>query len=735
VTTGNVGKPVEILLIEDNPGDVRLIQEMLAGSGQDRYQLECTDRLSKGLECLVKGGIDVVLLDLSLPDSQGLDTFDKVQAQAPAVPLVLLTGADDKMLAVQAVRQGAQDYLVKGDIDSTVLGHAMRYAVERNRVVQELRESEERYRLLADNVTDIIWTSGIDLTLTYVSLSVTRILGYSTEEVIGKKVDAFLTPASFEVATKVLAEELAIESMEQKDLFRSRMLELELNCRYGSTIWAEMMMSFLRDPDDRAVGILGVARDITARKRAEDALQESRASLHNIIHGSADGIVIVDRQGIVRFVNPAAESLFGRKADELVHASFGFPIVAGDTTELDIVRQDGEMAVAEMRVTETRWDGESACLASLRDITERKRVEEALRASEEKLRNLFDSASDGIFTIDLNGVYTEVNERMLEMQGLSSKDEILGKNAFEFVAPRDIDRAMVDMQRTLQQWSVARLEYSILRTDGSEFPAEISGTALKDDYGNPVGFIGISRDITERKQIEEMKSDFVSLVSHQLKTPVLGIKAGIENMLEGLAGDLTTEQKQYLQDMYDICVRNYRLVTNLLNISVIERGVLSLDIKPVKLREIVDLAVQNYRKSIEEKGLALNLEETDETVIVRADRDKTVEALSNVINNAVKFTDTGSITIKITREGKCGIVEVRDTGEGISDNVLNTLFTKEKVLSGTQCTGGSAGLGLYIAKAFMKVQEGDITATSVVGEGSTFVLKILRERRKIHVHH
>ncbi|MCK5654059.1 MAG: PAS domain S-box protein [Dehalococcoidia bacterium] len=615
-------KCTKVLLIEDNPGDVRLIQEMLAQSTQDGYQLECADRLSKGLECLGMRGIDLVLLDLGLPDSQGLDTFDKVHAQAPAVPIVLLTGLDDEIFALQAVRQGAQDYLVKGDVNSTLLCRAVRYAVERKRSEEELRESELRYRLLADNATDIIWTSSIDLTLTYVSPSITRTLGYSTEEVIGKTFEGLLTPASFEVATKVLAEELAIESMVQKDLLRSRILELELNCEDGSTIWAEVIITFLRDPDDRAVGILGTARDITERKRAE----------------------------------------------------------------------------------------------------------EALRKSEDKLQQLFKSATDGIFALDLNGAYTELNERMLVMLGFSSKDEILGKNALEFVAPRDINMVMVDMQRTLEQGTVMCLEYTSLRADFSEFPVELTVAALRDASGNPVGFVGILRDITERRKIEQAKRDFVSLVSHQLKTPVVGIKLGIENMLQGLTGDLTTKQKQYLQEMHEICSRNYRLVSDLLNISRIERGVLPVDIEPIKLREIVDLSLQDYRGSIKKKGLALNLEETDEGVVVLADVDKMVEALSNVINNAVKFTDKGSITIKITREGKYGIVEVMDTGTGMPDDVLNSLFTKEKALSDAPTSGGGAGLGLYIAKSFMEVQKGDITATSVVGKGSTFVLRIPREQ-------
>ena len=493
MTTGEAIGTIGIMLIEDNPGDARLIREMLAEAGKADYRLENAERLSQGLERFSEGDIDVVLLDLGLPDSQGLETLSKMRTQSSEVPIIVLTGLDDEVTAVEAVRQGAQDYLVKGDVDSKLLWRALRYSMER------------------------------------------------------------------------------------------------------------------------------------------------------------------------------------------------------------------------------------------------KRSEEALRKSEEKLRQLFKSATDGIFTLDLNGAYTELNERMLEMLGVDSKDEILGKNYFEFFNARDINTAIVEMQRTLDQGTVMHLEYTSLRADLSEFDAELTGALMRDAADKPVGFVGILRDITERKKIEAMKSDFVSLVSHQLKTPVVGIKLGIENMLGGLTGELTAKQKRYLQEMYEICSRNHRLITDLLNVSRIERGVLSVDIEPVKLREVVDLALRDYQKDIRKKGLALNVEEVDERIVVLADMDKMVEALSNVINNAVKFTDKGSINIRIagdiTRKGKYGIVEVRDTGIGMSDRVLNNLFTKEKVFNGPPAAGGGVGIGLYIAKNFMEAQKGDITATSVDGEGSTFVLRVPRERR------
>jgi signal transduction histidine kinase len=146
-------KLMKILLIEDNPGDARLIREMLAEVRSGTFVLECADRLSTGLERLAAGGIDVVLLDLSLPDGQGLDTFVRAHAQASGVPIVVLTGLDDEALAVQAVQKGAQDYLVKGHADGYSLTRAIRYAIERQRAEEALKEYSERLEEMVEERT------------------------------------------------------------------------------------------------------------------------------------------------------------------------------------------------------------------------------------------------------------------------------------------------------------------------------------------------------------------------------------------------------------------------------------------------------------------------------------------------------------------------------------------------------------------------------------------------------
>jgi len=143
-------KPIKVLLIEDNPGDARLIREALAEARGATFDVLCAERLKEGLQRLGEGKFDVVLLDLSLPDSRGLDTVSKAHAQAPGVPMIVMTGSEDEPLGVKAVQSGAQDYLIKGEVDSNVLVRSMRYAIERQRTLAELRNLS-----LVDELTNL----------------------------------------------------------------------------------------------------------------------------------------------------------------------------------------------------------------------------------------------------------------------------------------------------------------------------------------------------------------------------------------------------------------------------------------------------------------------------------------------------------------------------------------------------------------------------------------------------
>ncbi len=247
----------KILLIEDNLGYVRLVQKMLAVSSQVEYQIEYADRLSTGLEYLVKGEIDVVLLDLRLPDSREFDTLRKVRAQAPAVPIVVVTSLEDEALAVQAMREGAQDYLVKGDIDSKTMWRVIRYAIER-------KQAEDLFGSLTLNspVGIYIVQEG---KFQFVNPQFQKDTGYSENELLGRDSLNFVTPDDRE-----MVRENAVRMLKRE---RSAPYEYRITNKGGDVKWILEMVSSVQYRGTRAT--LGYFMDITERRKMQDQLAQS----------------------------------------------------------------------------------------------------------------------------------------------------------------------------------------------------------------------------------------------------------------------------------------------------------------------------------------------------------------------------------------------------------------------------------------------------------------------------
>ena len=480
---------------------------------------------------------------------------------------------------------------------------------------------------------------------------------------------------------------------------------------------------------------------IIERVWAEKALQQSEQKYRALFKDSMDAVVISTVDGKLLDFNDSLMSLTGYGGDELLGLNavklyanpsdremfvrgiqktgtvkeYAVKWVKKDRTEIDVV-----MTLSARRDAYGNILGYQGIV---RDITERRRLEASLQRSEKRFRELADFLPQSIFEIDLEGYFTYANRYGLESTGYTLEDIQKRTPAIELFIPEQRDSVVKDMLNVLSGEKFDEHEYSILRKDGSTYPALVYTNAVMH-HGKPVGIRSIVLDITERKKIEQIKTDFVSFISHQLRTPVAGLMAYIDNMLDGIIGDLNSKQVEYLKEMRDVCARGNQLIADLLNVSRLERGVISVDIQPIYLRDKVEIAVREYKTSIKEKGLALDINEVEKGVLVLADGDKLAEVLKNVLHNAYKFTKAGSINIEISSEGNLGIVKVKDTGIGMTEAVMKDLFKKERVFGGAIAAAGGAGLGLYIAKGFMKLQGGDITVESVFGEGSTFIISL-----------
>ncbi|MBP6920287.1 MAG: PAS domain-containing sensor histidine kinase [Candidatus Omnitrophica bacterium] len=365
---------------------------------------------------------------------------------------------------------------------------------------------------------------------------------------------------------------------------------------------------------------------------------------------------------------------------------------------------------------------ENACSLHAIDL-KRMGVERVLRENEDKYRVIFETTGTATAIYEEDTMISLANTEFEKLSGYA-KAQIENKISYmDFIATPE------DAERIREYHRLRRIDPGLApRT--YEFKFRGRSGQIRDIFMTIAMIPGTMRsiaslqDITERKRVDQMKSDFVSMVSHQLKTPVAQLKGFIYNMLAGLTGELTAKQREYLEDMQHITEKNYRMLSDLLNVSRIERGVISMDIRPVALKDIVDEAAAQYYEQIKAKGLQLVITGLENELIVRADREKLVEGIGNTIHNALKFTETGSITVRVSNAETKAIVAVIDTGPGIARDRLNRMFTRDMALDGAPVAGGGAGLGLYIAKQFMKLQNGDVTVQSIPGKGSSFIFTI-----------
>ncbi|MEZ4674085.1 MAG: PAS domain S-box protein [Caldilineaceae bacterium] len=263
--------PIQALLVEDNPGDVLLLRQMLRRFTTPSITLVSIERLDQALHQLSVEHYDIVLLDLSLPDSQGFHTFERLHQAIAHIPIIVLTGLDDEQLALRAVRAGAQDYLVKDEISDQLLMRAIRYAIERKRTETTLRESQVRYRALFENANTAVFLITLDGHYLNVNQQAASLLGMTVQEVIGQLANHFIVDNKREDFTQHSATLLAGQTI---PIYESAVLR-----QNGTLLPIEVNVTLVRDGNEKPLYIQSIARDIAKRRQAEISLQAERAQL------------------------------------------------------------------------------------------------------------------------------------------------------------------------------------------------------------------------------------------------------------------------------------------------------------------------------------------------------------------------------------------------------------------------------------------------------------------------
>lgn len=620
---------------------------------------------------------------------------------------------------------------------------------ERKKAEETLRESESKFKSLVESTSDMIWETNLDGLYTYVSPQFENLLGYSFEETIGKSPFSFITDINI---SKIIKDSDAI--VEKATSFNA--LVNKYKHRNGEIRYFETSGVPVYNPAGKLSGYIGVSRDITKRYLAEKELHK----LSMVVQQSPNTVIITNLEGRIEYINPAGCTVSGFTSDELngrnpsIFSSGNTPPETYSTLWKTLKSGNEWKGIFhnKKKTGELYW--ESALIVPLRDkagnitnylgvkedITKKLQAETALKESEQRYRQLFESSPDAIFLADTEtGMLIDANAAACNMLG-RSLDEIKQFHQTMLHPPKkkEIVSEMFSDHITSSKTNELNvpIESSVLRSDGSEISVEIlaSTTFIA---GRQV-LQGVFRDVTERRLAREellkakekaeasdkLKSAFLNNISHELRTPLNGI-IGFSDMITQM--DNTAEDRLEFSKMIKrSSARLVNTITSYMDISMLVSGNTQIIKRSFSLNVFLDKIHDQIIESCNSRNLTLHInKKTDNDILILTDENLFTKIFTHLLDNAMKFTKAGSITIGYENKESLHQFSVSDTGKGISKDALSVIFEifMQADLSTSRGYEGS-GLGLSIAQGFVKLLGGNVWVESDGQTGSVFYFTI-----------
>lgn len=648
----------------------------------------------------------------------------------------------------------------KGDIIGTV--GSGRDVTEEKKIYEELikskeriKLSEEKFRTFADYTYD--WEYWISTTgdIIYMSPSCEKISGYKYSEFIADKdlCKKIIHPEDIEVYEKHMRERNGgIASIPELDETEYRIIT-----KTGEVRLIHHFCRHIISADGRNLGRRVSNRDITLTKQAEAAEISLRKQLNKILDLVPSYIFAKDYDGNFLMVNQSLADIFNASPEEVVgknDSDYGATpeqiegYLKADRDVIDsgkdifikeeqVMRRDGKPGWFQTHKIPYQHPGtdKPAILGVAVDITERKQAEEILRESESKFRTLIDLAVDGILLGSNEGVITDANESMCEIIGMT-KDSLIGKHVSLLPFSKESIEANPLRFDLLKKGEVVLNERILIRPDGKEVVVEMRSKMMPDG-----SYQSIYRDISLRKQVEKeimLKNDellnlnaekdkFFSIIAHDLRTPFMGF-LGFTNLLKLNIDQLTNEEIQNIAtDMNESALSLFGLLTNLLEWSLMQRGLMSFKPVPLLLNDILENNINVFNDAARKKNIKIE-NKIGNDISFTADEGMIKTVFRNLISNAIKFTNKGGKVILSAYKSEDNVViSVKDTGIGMNEKLKNNLFKIDMKVSreGTE-DEPSSGLGLLLCKEFVEKNCGKIFVESEEGKGSEFRITLKR---------
>ncbi|HET7535032.1 MAG TPA: PAS domain S-box protein, partial [Candidatus Didemnitutus sp.] len=645
---------------------------------------------------------------------------------------------------------------------------------------RELRQREQSLRFLADAIPQLVWTTQTDGTLP------TETFNRGWSEYTGLSEEQSRNNGW---TTAVHPDDIASTLQSWREMLRTGhegAAEYRLRrARDGVYRWHVWQARPERDDQGRIVRWVGSSTDIHDRREAQAVLEhqvaERTAELDSvtrlqraILDGTLLGVIATASDGIIREFNAGAEWMLGYKRDEMIGwqtpavlcdraeivaraeeltRELGQPVDAGpdvlfarprlgfvEERNWTGVRKDGSRLPVQISVT-AMVDSHSAItgfLAIVQDLTERNQVEGALRDSEERFRTAFDYAGIGMAIVGLDGSWKRVNKALCEIVGYDEA-VLLQKRFQDITHPDDLaadaarGRELLDGSRRFYQ-----REKRYLHSGGHPVWARVTVSLVRDRNDEPLHFVSQMEDITERKELidnlaqahaqalaaSRMKSEFLANMSHEIRTPMNGI-IGMTGLL--LDTTLTADQREMASVVQNSAQGLMAIINDVLDFSKIEAGKLRLEETDFELPQLVEETLSLLATNAHQKHLELTCDfGLGDATDYRGDSGRIRQVLTNLVGNAIKFTEAGEVAVSVTSQYRTAElddvrVEVRDTGIGIARDLQEKLFQAFTQADGTTTRRyGGTGLGLAISRQLVQLMGGDIGLVSEPGKGSSF---------------
>jgi PAS domain S-box-containing protein len=740
-----------ILYVDDEPSLLEIGKIFLEKSA--RFSVDTTPSAPAALERVRTKQYDAIISDYLMPEMDGIELLKQVRAPGNPVPFIIFTGKGREEIVIQALNEGADYYVQKGGDPRSQfaeLSHKILQAVQHKKAEAALAQSEERYRAVVEDQTELICRFSPDGRLTFVNDAYCRYFGLDRQQAMGRLHSVQLLPED----TQTIQHHLASLTPENPVAF----IEHRVLMADGTTRWHRWSDRAIFGHDGKVIEYQSVGQDITDRKSMEDALSRSEEKYRVLVDHIQDG-VFLSQDELLLFCNTPLARMIGYSTEELTGISIAGLIAPEDremvigrqrsrlagnrieeTYEFRLLHRDGHTRVPViMSVGCGTYLGRPSVIGTLHDVSREREAESALRESEKRLNLAQHIAKMGDVTWDLKTGVVNWSDGIYDLMQYDKTEKIdISRVNAEIHHPEDLERVTRWLDECISSGEdvITPNEYRIVRRDGTVLFVRTSGI-IERSGGAPCKVFVTLQDISERVQdrkqlcdsLEKLKKSnadlelFTQIAAHDLQEPIRTIVAFSQILRKECRQGSGTVSEKYLQNIEHAGRRMNDLVNDLRMYSGIRPDKTAL--RRMDLEKILKAALDNLSLEIGETHASITHDPLPEVCVQKS---QFIQVFQNLVDNAIKFRREGvppEVHVSVSPLDTMWRFAVRDNGIGIRQQYFEKIFVLFERLH-TRETFSGTGLGLALCKRVIEGHGGTIWVESETGQGSTFYFTVPR---------